>query len=525
MKSSIKKSISNVMVILLVLSIMIGCVGCGGNGHTHETENTSPTEVTDVTESGGNVEDPTEESTHDTKPYDKDDESADDGKHNTTEGTEPAGHVHEYSKKNVEATCEEQGYTVYTCDCGDTYNDNYVDAKGHAWSNWVTTKEPTESATGSAQRKCGRCSASETKELPKVIPNHTHKYTAKETTAATCTKAGVMTYTCSCGESYTEPIDALGHDYGKTVTNPTCTAKGYTTYTCKNCHDSYKADYTSPKGHSYTSKVTKEATCKENGVRTYTCSKCKDSYTESISNSGISHTWGSWSVTKAPTCSQKGNESRSCSVCGKTESRDISATGKHSWGDWYTTKEPTETSTGTAERKCSVCGAKETKTLDKLPESHKHSYTGKVTKEATCTEDGVKTYVCECGDVDRTESIPKTGHSYSVTSTKAGTCCEAGYKTYTCSKCSDSYTESTGTTEHSWVHHHTDEVGHEEAYYVCHCGGWSWKISNGDWGDSWFAHLEQFESTAGHSYYATAKWVVDTPASDYYKCSVCGATK
>ena len=40
---------------------------------------------------------------------------------------------------------------------------------------------------------------------------------------------------------------------------------------------------------------------------------------------------------------------------------------------------------------------------------HTHSYTSKVTKPATCTENGVKTYTCECGD-SYTETIPATGH-------------------------------------------------------------------------------------------------------------------
>ncbi|MGN0468289.1 MAG: leucine-rich repeat protein, partial [Acutalibacteraceae bacterium] len=43
---------------------------------------------------------------------------------------------------------------------------------------------------------------------------HTHEYTSTVTTAATCTEAGVMTYTCSvCGDSYTEEIPDLGHSY------------------------------------------------------------------------------------------------------------------------------------------------------------------------------------------------------------------------------------------------------------------------------------------------------------------------
>lgn len=42
---------------------------------------------------------------------------------------------------------------------------------------------------------------------------HTHSYTSSVTAAATCTTAGVRTYTCSCGSSYTESIPATGHNY------------------------------------------------------------------------------------------------------------------------------------------------------------------------------------------------------------------------------------------------------------------------------------------------------------------------
>lgn len=39
---------------------------------------------------------------------------------------------------------------------------------------------------------------------------HTHSYTSKVTKAATCGSAGVRTYICSCGDSYTESIPATG---------------------------------------------------------------------------------------------------------------------------------------------------------------------------------------------------------------------------------------------------------------------------------------------------------------------------
>ena len=41
------------------------------------------------------------------------------------------------------------------------------------------------------------------------------------------------------------------------------------------------------------------------------------------------------------------------------------------------------------------------------------NYTGSITKEATCTEAGVRSYTCSCGD-SYTENIPATGHSLSL---------------------------------------------------------------------------------------------------------------
>ncbi len=41
-------------------------------------------------------------------------------------------HMHKYNEVITGPTCTEQGYTTYTCECGDTYIDNYVDATGHA---------------------------------------------------------------------------------------------------------------------------------------------------------------------------------------------------------------------------------------------------------------------------------------------------------------------------------------------------------------------------------------------------------
>lgn len=457
MEKNGKKNTAVVIAAVLIVVMLLGMMGCqSGGGEPDPTETTGATAAT--TEATGEpTSEPTEGSEPTTEPAETSEatgEPTEEPTEETTEATQPVtepGHEHSYTKTTVNPTCTNGGYTLNTCDCGDSYKSGETKATGHDYKKTVVS--PTTQAQGYTLYTCQTCGDS-------YKADYTHKLPAG---------AQPTEHTC---------------DYDKTTVKPTCTAKGYTTYTCKRCSDSYKADYTDAKGHNYTSRVTKEATCKENGIRTYTCSNCGNSYTETISNKGIAHTWG----------------------------------------DWYTTREPSETATGTAERKCSGCGKTETKILDMIPESHKHSYTGKVTKAATCTTDGVMAYICECGDVERTEVIPATGHAYSVTAEMVGTCCEAGSKTYTCSNCGDAYSESTGTTEHSWVHHHTDEVGHEEWYVYCHCGKWSCKAS--EFSVSAFeAHIIAVDGWGECSYYDYPQWVVDTPASDYYECSVCGATK
>ena len=59
-----------------------------------------------------------------------------------------------------------------------------------------------------------------------------------------------MTYTCACGDSYTEAIAKLDeHNFVAVKTAPTCTEKGYTTYTCE-CGESYVDDYVDATGHT-----------------------------------------------------------------------------------------------------------------------------------------------------------------------------------------------------------------------------------------------------------------------------------
>ncbi len=77
-----------------------------------------------------------------------------------------------------------------------------------------------------------------------------------------------------------------------------------------------------------------------------------------------------------------------------------------------------------------------------VTETHEHSYTSSVTKEATCTEAGVMTYTCECGD-SYTEEIAIVDHSY-----EDGVCsvCGAADPDYVAPTTSEPIEESTTET-------------------------------------------------------------------------------
>ena len=75
---------------------------------------------------------------------------------------------------------------------------------------------------------------------------HTHSYSAAVTAQPSCAQAGVKTYRCSCGASYTEAIPAKGHQYAVKSVAPTLTEKGYTLHTCSACGHSYQDGFVEP---------------------------------------------------------------------------------------------------------------------------------------------------------------------------------------------------------------------------------------------------------------------------------------
>lgn len=99
----------------------------------------------------------------------------------------------------------------------------------------------------------------ETKPEP-TTPPHTHNYTASVTTQPTCSTAGTHTYSCSCGDSYSEPIPATGnhtwmhHDatgyYEEKIITPERTETIYEYhYICNGCNGDFGTNATAIGDH------------------------------------------------------------------------------------------------------------------------------------------------------------------------------------------------------------------------------------------------------------------------------------
>jgi len=204
-------------------------------------------------------------------------------------------HLHSYVSEKVEATCTDDGYTIYTCACGDSYQGDQVKAMGHEYKQ--KTVEPTETKQGYTKHTCVYCGDSYKDNYTDPIPLQTEETVPPVTTVPEETIPETTAPVETVHET-TEPVETVPeetipettapqetvpthiHSYTSKVTPPTCTEKGYTTYTCE-CGDSYTGDEVVKLPHDYEIEEV-EATDTSYGYNLYTCKACGHSYKDSL---------------------------------------------------------------------------------------------------------------------------------------------------------------------------------------------------------------------------------------------------
>lgn len=486
---------------------------------------------------------------------------------------DPLGHIwEEEGTVTQKQTCTEPEITTYKCIRTDAYDGYVCDKKkkvetkpalGHAWDVGKITKEATCSETGVKTYTCSRCGGTKTEDIPKTK----HDYEEHVVKAPTCTEKGVSYYVCkNCGlttsrhqtpatghihtevrnqkdATYKEngytgdtyckdcgkkletgtvipKLVEKEHDYGEWVLDqaPTCKKYGARHRICKNCGDR-EVDVLDKVDHSWELVSTTPATCTIGEIQHYKCSVCGETKDVTLSNPLGEHSWDNGKVTKEATCTEDGEKTYTCTVCNTTKTEVIPATG-HQHKEVRNAKKATCTEDGyTGDTYCKDCGAK----LESGTVINKLGHTwdnGKVTKEATCKEEGSKTYTCSiCGDT-KTEAIPKKDHTWDEGKvTKKVTCTEDGLKVYTCRVCAETKEEVLKATGHQ----HTELRNEKKA--TCTEEGYTGDTYCTDCGE--LIKKGSVTEKANHNWQLTKeeKATCEKDGSKTYTCADCKETK
>lgn len=221
---------------------------------------------------------------------------------------------------------------------------------------------------------------------------HEHSWDeGKITTPATCSAAGVKTYTCSCGETKTEPVaadpDAHVWNEGEITTPATCTEKGVKTFTCT----------LNPK-HTRTEDVETDETAhpfpeewQHDENKHWHLSTCG----HAVKGEEAEHEWEVVRVLTEATCVRTGSQEVRCSVCGETKTEDTGTDpDNHPYASAWTGSEE-------GHYHAARCGHD----VHSTPEEHTFD-NGRVTKAADCGVAGETTYTCTVCKWTKTEPLP-----------------------------------------------------------------------------------------------------------------------
>ena len=157
-------------------------------------------------------------------------------------GFAACGHEHAYAEEITAPTCTAQGYTTYTCECGDTYVGAYVEALGHEFKQYVSDDNATCETDGTKTAVCARSGCKETDtltvehsalghEFKQYVSDDNATFEANGTKSAVCNHSG-------CKE--TDVVEELGTMLNATLyfmTDGVGTITGLTDYGKEHCGD------------------------------------------------------------------------------------------------------------------------------------------------------------------------------------------------------------------------------------------------------------------------------------------------
>lgn len=322
---------------------------------------------------------------------------------------------HKLVSSGHDATCTQSGYVRYMCSQCSYWYEKKTPALGHSWGDWEVDLEATSRTDGIKHHTCTRCGEVETYAIPSAHHKHT---TVEHVVQPTCTEQGYTELRCvnsaglPCGKTYIvqgSETPALGHDYSgdsgiTTIIEPTCTTTGLKEYHCTRCGDTY-TEILSQLGHDYELQADKsrEPDCTQPGSEYYVCGRCKD--VKLVRKPALGHDWGDWIVDQQETDQADGLKHRICKTCGERQDAKIPKL-EHIHNHLPTKVEPTCEEQGYTRYTC-ACGDTYIEQSSYVP-ALGHIWVETARQQPTEKTVGVITYTCQRCAKLRYEYIPKT---------------------------------------------------------------------------------------------------------------------
>ena len=109
-----------------------------------------------------------------------------------------SSHEHSYTVTVIPPTCATQGFTTYTCACGDDYIADYVNALNHEFTNYISDNNAKCEVNGTETATCSRQGCNEKDTRTEENSALTHDFTNYiSDNNATYEKDGTKTAICA----------------------------------------------------------------------------------------------------------------------------------------------------------------------------------------------------------------------------------------------------------------------------------------------------------------------------------------
>ena len=198
----------------------------------------------------------------------------------------------------------------------------------------------------------------------------------------------------------------------------TCTEDGKTEGKhCAVCKEILVQQQVVPaKGHTEVVDQAVEATCTTPGkTEGKHCSVCNTVIVKQEIVPAKGHSYGDWQ-------SDEINHWKTCLICEESDEK-----GSHAWDKGVITKPATESETGEKTYTCTVCKTTKKEVIPELIHTHTYSDEWTTDVEATCTKPGSKSRHCtSCGEKTDITEIPTIAHTEVTDAAIAATCLKSG---------------------------------------------------------------------------------------------------